>query len=40
MFKADISHEIQFLMEGLYNTNHMDLSPRQSHILSEIQERW
>lgn len=40
MFKAVISHEIQFLMEGLYNTNHMDLSPCQSHILNEIQERW
>lgn len=40
MFKADISHEIQFLIEGIYNTNHMDLSPCQSHILNEIWERW
>lgn len=40
MFKADINHEIRFLMEDKYNTNHMDLSPCQSHILNEIQKRW
>lgn len=40
MLKADISHETQFLMECIYNTNHMDLSPCQSHILNEIQEAW
>lgn len=40
MFKADITHEIQFLMEDIYNTNRMDLSPCQSHILNEMGKRW